>query len=279
MRPAKQAELPAITAFLTDHIATAMFPLSNLARYGWGSAAPRGPRFWVAEHNGQITDVLTITNEGMVMPNCPSGDWSEIAQICADRPLIGLTGGSDQCDAVLVALKLTEAPAGINGREPLMQLDLADLVTPDGNGQLEPLAETNKSQMADWRAAFVTEAMGADPDKAASIGARDVATYITNDSHRVLVVNDAPVALTGFNATLPDTVQIGGVYTPPDLRGRGYARRAVALHLAEARDDGARNAILAAANPAARRAYAALGFQRTGDFTLHIFKTPQVAHG
>lgn len=279
MRPAVQADLPAITAFLANHIATAMFPLSNLARYGWGSDAPRGPRFWVAEHDGQITDVLTITNEGMVMPNCPSGDWFELAQICAGRPLIGLTGGSDQCDAILVALKLSEAPAGINGREPLMQLDLADLIIPAGKGHLVPQSQSNQSQMAAWRAAFVTEAMGVDPEKAEANGARDVTTYIANDSHRALIIDGAPVAMTGFNATLPDTVQIGGVYTPPDLRGRGYARRAVALHLAEARDKGATRAILAAANPAARRAYTAIGFQRTGDFTLHIFKTPQVAHG
>ena len=41
MRAATQADLPEITAFLNAHIATAMFPLSNLRQHGWGSAAQR----------------------------------------------------------------------------------------------------------------------------------------------------------------------------------------------------------------------------------------------
>ncbi|PHQ84255.1 MAG: GNAT family N-acetyltransferase [Thalassobium sp.] len=279
MRPALQADLPAITVFLTEHIATAMFPLSNLARHGWNSDAPRGPQFWIAQSAGNVTDVLCITNEGMVMPNCPSGNWAEIAQICANRPLIGLAGDSDQCDSIITALGLENAHAGLNGREPLMQLDLVNLVVPKGDGQLVPLANTNLAQMAQWRAAFVIEAMGVDPDRAAAIGTRDVTTYLANDSHRALMIDGAPVAMTGYNATLPNTVQIGGVYTPPALRGRGYARRAVALHLQEARVKGVTRAILAAANAAARRAYDAIGFEHIGHFTLHLFKTPQVAHG
>ena len=33
-----------------------------------------------------------------------------------------------------------------------------------------------------------------------------------------------PVSYSAFNARLPDAVQVGGVFTPRDLRGRGYAR-------------------------------------------------------
>ena len=279
MRAAVQADLPAIAAFLTTHITTAMFPLSNLRRHGWNSDAPRGVRVWLAKDADTVTDVLCITNEGMVMPNCPSGNWADIAEICANRPLIGLAGDGSQCDAIVSALSLGNAPAGLNGREPLMQLELADLVIPEGDGQLAALSNNNLTQMAQWRAAFVVEAMGIDPDNAAEIGTRDVTMFIANDSHRVLMVNDTPVAMTGFNAALPHTVQIGGVYTPPEFRGKGYARRAVALHLQEAHGNDVTRAILAAANPAAQRAYDAIGFQSTGHFTLHLFRTPQVAHG
>jgi predicted GNAT family acetyltransferase len=80
--------------------------------------------------------------------------------------------------------------------------------------------------------------------------------------------------MTGFNATLPEIVQIGGVYTPADLRGRGYARRAVALHLAEARGKGTARAVLFAANDAAARAYRAIGFQPAVPFTLFLLSTP-----
>ena len=71
---------------------------------------------------------------------------------------------------------------------------------------------------------------------------------------------------------------IGGVYTPPDLRGRGYARTAVAMHLNEAQGWGIKRAVLSAANVAALKAYAAIGFTQVGEFMIIFYNTPQVAH-
>ncbi len=78
--------------------------------------------------------------------------------------------------------------------------------------------------------------------------------------------------MTGFNATVDDLVQVGGVYTPPEGRGRGLARRAVALHLQEAREKGARRGILFANDPSAIAAYRAVGFRPIGRFVLIMFK-------
>ena len=93
---------------------------------------------------------------------------------------------------------------------------------------------------------------------------------------RLLEIDGAPVAMTAINARLPDMVQIGGVYTPPDLRGRGYARRAVALHMQEVRAAGVQKAILFASGAAACRAYEAIGFERIGDYALAILRDPVV---
>ena len=71
-----------------------------------------------------------------------------------------------------------------------------------------------------------------------------------------------------------DLVQIGGVYTPPGLRGQGHARRAVALHREEARAEGIRTAILFASGAAACRAYEAIGFERIGSYALSILRKP-----
>ena len=52
----------------------------------------------------------------------------------------------------------------------------------------------------------------------------------------VLDVDGKAVARSiGSPPRLPDAVQIGGVYTPPQLRGRGYARAVVAGSLLDAR--------------------------------------------
>ena len=83
-----------------------------------------------------------------------------------------------------------------------------------------------------------------------------------------------PRARSTFNARLPDMVQVGGVYTPPAQRGRGYARAAVALSLVHARRRGAKRAVLFTGdhNTSAIAAYRALGFERIDDFAIVLFK-------
>ena len=74
-------------------------------------------------------------------------------------------------------------------------------------------------------------------------------------------------------------MQVGGVYTPPGLRGRGQARRAVALHMQELRGEGVQTAILFASGAAACRAYEAIGFRRIGTYSLAILEEPVVIGG
>jgi predicted GNAT family acetyltransferase len=92
----------------------------------------------------------------------------------------------------------------------------------------------------------------------------------------VLEVDGAPVAYRQFNATLPEVVQVGGVWTPPSLRSRGYARAVVAGSLLAARAEGARRGVLFTGeeNVAAQRAYAAIGFRRVGDWGLLFLARP-----
>ena len=63
------------------------------------------------------------------------------------------------------------------------------------------------------------------------------------------------------------------MFTPPELRGRGYARAAVAGSLLDARSAGARRSTLFTnlENVAAIRAYEALGYERIGDYGLILF--------
>ena len=75
---------------------------------------------------------------------------------------------------------------------------------------------------------------------------------------------------TAFNATLPDCVQVGGVFTPPELRGRGHGRAVVAASLEIARSEGVTRSILFTdeANAPARRAYEAIGFREIGRYGI-----------
>jgi predicted GNAT family acetyltransferase len=71
-------------------------------------------------------------------------------------------------------------------------------------------------------------------------------------------------------------VQIGGVWTPPAWRGRGYAKAVVAGALLAARERGVARSVLFTGpdNHPAQAAYRALGYGRVGDYALVLFAEP-----
>jgi GNAT superfamily N-acetyltransferase len=161
--------------------------------------------------------------------------------------------------------------------QPHFQLDLADLVMPDCTGlSLQPISAAPLDLLRQWRRDYLRDTGFDAQGDIAQTAEKEIAAYRAAQSHYVLIADGQPVAMTGFNAALPQIVQVGGVYTPPCWRGRGFARRAVALHLAQARAAGVQRAILFAASDAAARAYVALGFERIGDYAIALFDKPQV---
>jgi predicted GNAT family acetyltransferase len=81
----------------------------------------------------------------------------------------------------------------------------------------------------------------------------------------------AHLSFSAFNASLPDIVQLGGIYTPPDRRGRGSAKVVVAASLLVARGRGAWRAVLFTNNPSVRT-YEALGLRCVGDYALVLLR-------
>jgi GNAT superfamily N-acetyltransferase len=279
MRRAGPGDRSAIEAFLAERAVTSMFPLSNLLRHGMDGDHDRAMSFWIEERGGRITDVIGRTREGMVMPSCDGAPWSEAAAALAGSDVIGVIGARAQARPLIHALGLRAAATELDEDEPQYALDLDLLVIPDGEGSLQPLARADRDEMIEWRRLASIETMGRPPETAGAQAERDIDGYIASDTHRVLMGRDGPLCMTGFNAQTADIVQIGGVFTPPPLRSRGHARRAVALHLAEARDRGVKRATLFTSGAAAARAYEAIGFTRVGEWTLFILAGKERAGG
>ncbi len=272
MRRATLDDLPAIQDILNRHIETSMFPLSNLERHGLDGDHARSMRYWIGDRG-----VFGITKAGMLMPQMPNGtdvDWAFVGNFLAERVMIGAVGDDHQISKTLVAADLQGIPTLTDRVEPQFSLNLSDLIVPHRpDATLVTLGEEYRQLATAWRADFCAEVMNTpDPESQAR---RDISGHIERGQHRILLLHGKPVAMTGFNAALPQIVQVGGVYTPPEFRNKGFARLAVALHLAEARNQGTPRAILGAANDAATRAYEAIGFQRCGDFRLALFAKPK----
>jgi RimJ/RimL family protein N-acetyltransferase len=265
----------AIILFLRAHLESSLFPLTNLLTHGMAGGHDRAMHFWL-DHR-PVRGLIGMTDGGMIMPQWPLPVRPDLSAL-GGRSAIGIIGAAAQVAWLRPALGLTGVPVQLSRDEPLFDLDLSSLRMPDHDPArliLCPLDAAPRALLVEWRSSYLQEITGVAADAAPGIAALDIANYIAADSHRVLLQDGHPVAMTGFNARLPDTVQIGGVFTPPSLRGQGLARTALALHLTEARAAGVNRAILFAASDAAARAYVALGFQRIGSLNLTLFDEAQ----
>jgi RimJ/RimL family protein N-acetyltransferase len=266
----------AIEALLSARIEQAMFPLRNLRAHGLATGGFPGPNDHAVRLWRTGDSIIAISRAGLILPLLDgTPDLSGLAAALHGLTVTGVVGPVAAARRVLAALGLARHPTRTDRDEPGFTLDLASLVLPKLPGTtLRPVTPEDLSFLIGWRMTYLGEVLGSFGRDARASAEADLASYLQRDSHRLLLLGGTPVAFTGFNAILPEIVQIGGVYTPSALRGKGYARRAVALHLSEARRKGTARAVLFAASEAAATAYRAIGFRPSEPFTLFLLATP-----
>jgi predicted GNAT family acetyltransferase len=76
------------------------------------------------------------------------------------------------------------------------------------------------------------------------------------------------VSMVGHNVPIAGTVRVGPVYTPAQLRGRGYASAATAALSQTLLDAGAQRCMLYTdlANPISNHIYAKIGYERVSEW-------------
>lgn len=275
MRRLAQADLPTLKAFLHARAPIAMFPLTNLIEHGLNADHPNGMRFWADDG---FSNVLGLSRQGMVQPIFTGSDVSGVRLALANEKVTGVVGVAKAVAQIKHDLNLPAA--ALDRIEPHFELQLSDLELPASAGlTLVPYVLAPRETLIAWRTAYYIEALETAEADAPALATTHVDHALETGSHRVLMKDDTPLAMTGFNARLPETVMIGGVYTPPALRGRSYAGIAVALHLAEARDAGVKKAVLSAANDAAAAAYSRIGFRKMGSFGITVLDEPVTING
>ncbi len=258
-----------------------------LHRFGVGRTDhPASAAFWVAEDADRLVAAVSLTRNGNATvaaagaEGLPGTVWAGLAAALRGEAVKGLNGEEEAVARFCPALGIDRGAATLDRADPHFALDLAAMTIPEGAGQAAVVTEADLPVLGEWRLRYEVEALGRADTAAARAAAAQVARRFVDERCAVLLrEGEAPVSLTAFNARMPGAVQVGGVYTPPERRGRGHARRAVALHLAMARDDGVGRAVLFAASESAAAAYKAIGFRRIGDYRLIDFAMPQTVGG
>ena len=163
----------------------------------------------------------------------------------------------------------TGQPAHTGMRMRLYALGVLRPPDPPPPGTARTAQAGDRELLLAWLDAFTGEAQPAGP----------------NESERV--VNDRvgwgglvlwehegrPVSLAGRNRAAAGQARVGPVYTPPELRGRGFGGAATAVVTQGALDDGAEGVVLFTdlANPTSNTLYQRLGYRPVSDWTVLRF--------
>ena len=267
-----------LEAFLVRHADSSMILRSNVRAGGLEDHDERYQGTYAAAFDGdRIVAVAAHSWNGVLVLQAPVAvpDVVRLAVGTSRRHVRGLIGPWQQVVAVRQALGRADTPARSESREILYTLDLADLIVPSALGSGVVRCRRSSAEdfdtLTQWRVAYRGETMNEPPTpELAADARRDIEALHEGARSFVLEHAGAVVAFSGFNAVLPDIVQVGGVWTPPELRGRGYARAVVAGSLISAREGGAARSVLFTAddNVPAQRAYVALGFRAIGDYGI-----------
>ena len=263
------ADLPEILEFLWARAETAMFLLNILHHYGKVGDHRYSPQIWMQrDRQGEISDVMALNQLGEMRP-CFTTDAAEpAAQALRGKYVQSIEGPKAAVRGIEAAAGLEDrGPYKMNQDLPHFLLDLENMLMPEGIGTLIPLEQAPPAIVKEWIYDYEMAVCLTPQADATQEASKKYEKYLSLGSYRVLMDKGRPLSMTGFNVEFEDIVQVAGVYTPPELRGQGFARRALALHLEKAAENGVKRATLCALSDTAARAYKSIGFQNIGTWT------------
>ena len=169
--------------------------------------------------------------------------------------------------------RVTGVPSRLNTHERAFQL-LRVIPPRPATGEMIRSEPSHHALLAAWARAFHEEALDGDPDQDWDLMAE---RWIkgTGRTAWLWVDADQVVSLTGVGGLTPHGIRVGPVYTPPALRGRGYASNLVARVSQMQLDAGRQFVFLFTdlANPTSNKIYQDIGYEPVIDVDEYQFGT------
>jgi uncharacterized protein len=222
-------------------------------------------RLWLVEADGEPAGAaLQTPPHNLVLARARDDDALEALAAAVDHDLDGVVGALPEVERFATAWAVRN---GASERTHRAQGIFAlERVVPVSGvlGTMRLAADSDRELIHEWWRAFALEALSAaDPDDESI--ARGIEHRLSSeDAGIALWEHDGTVSLAGFGGPTPNGIRIGPVYTPPELRGRGYASALVAELSSSLLAGGRRFCFLYTdlANPTSNKIYERIGYVR-----------------
>jgi predicted GNAT family acetyltransferase len=243
---------------------------------GPGAFGGSPPLFgWQTEPDGTVTAAFLHTPPfPVVLTAMTDGHAAALAATFAarGRQPAGVNAGPGPATAFATAWRDHTGQAAHPGmRMRLYALGRLLPLDPPPPGQARTAAAQDTALLLAWLDAFHHEAGPPGPDESERV----VNDRIGFGGLVLWEHHGRPVSLAGRNRAVAGQARIGPVYTPPDLRGRGFGGAATVAITQAALADGAEGVVLFTdlANPASNTLYQRLGYRPVSDWTALRFST------
>jgi GNAT superfamily N-acetyltransferase len=278
VRQLQQGDDLLLSDFLERRADSSMFLRANLRRGGLvDTGKPYSGTYVAAFQDRKIAAVAGLFWNGFLAIQAPYhlGPILNCLKGLQVRPIKGLMGPLGQTDDARQLLGVRRTGLRKESREDLFALALDKLVMPEhlaaGTWTSRKPKRIELETLIEWRVASMIETHASEDNAATRAEAEEgIRRFEREGVLWVLEVDGRVVSMNTYNAVISDMVQIGGVFTPPDLRGLGFARACVAGSLAAARHAGVERSVLFTPkeNASAQAAYRAIGFRIIGEYGL-----------
>jgi GNAT superfamily N-acetyltransferase len=248
--------------------------METLLAAGPAAYGARAPLFgWWQEPDGEVSAAFLHTPPfPAVLTSVPGPDAAAalaLALATRARPVQGVNADPESAEAFACAWhKVTGDAIELHMRNRLFRLGELRWPDPRPAGQARVAGPADRSLLIAWSEAFHREAQS---------GPEDLVSLVDDRlSYQGLTLwEDAgqPVSMAGLTRMAAGQVRVGPVYTPPGLRGKGYAGAVTAAVSQAARDAGAGQVLLFTdlANPTSNALYQRLGYQPVEDRAVWSF--------
>lgn len=282
IRQLQQGDENELEIFLRKTPNTSMHIRSNLKREGFARTGRlhQGIYYGALDNAGRICGVIVHYWNGNVIMQ-PGGHLPALLEALRQgKPEIrGFLGPARSVHLAIKLLDLEAWPMQAHKDDRVYALELSELVVPaplaSGDLTVRAAGEADREQAVRWRLDFNRESLNAIPTpEERRIVEAEIDARIADSGLTFLKKAGAPVSMCGRNAALADSVTVGPVWTPPEHRSKGYARAVVAGSLLQTRENGGIRSILFTDNPAAIKAYEAVGFRPVDRYGLALLAKP-----
>ena len=249
-----------------------------------GMVDSRGPgetwlpddRFAILREGGTVVGAVAQTALGRAIfsrmrpdvARCALKRWSEAGGLPHS------CFGPEDTIRPLIEVMQGETPDWPPVEKSMMGYELTRVVMPSGNaeGKMRFAASDDENLLVDWGVRFAREC---DLPEAYLPALEEMVRERTRralaDRARVIwEVDGKPVCMAGIVRPARFGTSVGSVYTPPEMRGRGYASHLVAELSQLLLDRGAPRCLLFTdtRNPVSNAIYQRIGYRHTCDFLL-----------